>query len=121
MSQVLARVMHLDYKLPSHLSKHGRDLLSRLLTNHPEKRATIHEVMHHPWYMEGLPLEALKMNDVYIQNTSNGCSQSLEETGRIVELAMRHPDDVRAVTTPEDPTEDFIERALEEENDGLNN
>lgn len=117
-NEVLGRVMQLDFNVPSHLSANGRDLLTRLLTNSPDRRATIQEVMHHPWYMEGLPLSALKMNDVYLKNTSDANSQSLEECGRIVEKAMKHPDDLTTTTTPEDPTEELIAAALEEEEEG---
>ena len=110
--------MQLDFNLPNHLSKNGRDLLARLLTNSPDRRASIQEVMHHPWYLQGLPLSALEMNKVYLTTRPDNNSQSLEECGRIVEKAMRHPDDLRATTTPEDSTEDLIQQALAEEEEG---
>jgi len=44
------------YTIPSHVSPGARDLLSRMLVVDPLKRATIPEVMQHPWYRQHLPL-----------------------------------------------------------------
>lgn len=110
-------MLSLDYKVPSYVSQSARDLLKRLLTNSPDKRSTVDEVMHHPWYIEGLPPSALNMNQVYLRNTADTNAQSVEEAARIVEEAMKHPDDLRTTTTPEDSTDDLIAQALEEEYD----
>lgn len=107
--------MTLDFKVPSYVSKDGRDLLRKLLTNNPGKRATIQEVMEHPWYMEGLPPSALKMNDVYLKNKADASIQPIQEAVKIVEQAMKHPGDSLRKDPISEVTDDLIAVALEEE------
>lgn len=108
---VLQRIMSLDFQMPKDISEEGRDLLQRLLTRKPEERATIEEVMHHPWYSVGLPPQALQMNNVYLKSQSEKGMQSEEDAIRIVEAAMRKAEE------PETNPEGLIDKALEEEED----
>lgn len=106
--------MNLDYQVPAHVSPEARSLLSSLLTNRVEKRATISQVMHHPWYMKGLPLSALNYNDNYLRQDSDAeGKQSIEETVRIVEKAMVHP--ASTVPLSAQNEDDYIDKAFEEE------
>eukprot|EP00210_Caulerpa_lentillifera_P003141 g3001.t1 len=107
---VLQRIMSLDYKLPQEVSEDGQDLLKRLLTKKPEERATIEEVMHHPWYSVGLPPKALQMNDVYLKSQSDKGMQAEADAIRIVEAAMRKSNEPDPANT-----EGLIDKALEEE------
>ena len=63
------------YSLPSFLSKGARDILKRILTVHPIKRATIDLIMKHEWYLHDLP--------VYLEELA---SSKLNETKEIVDL-----------------------------------
>ena len=63
------------YSLPSFLSKGARDILKRILTVHPIKRATIDSIMKHEWYLHDLP--------VYLEELA---SSKLNETKEIVDL-----------------------------------
>ena len=105
-------MLSLNFEVPDHVSQAGCDLLKRLLTDSPQKRASISEVMHHPWYMEGLPASALNMNDIYIRSSNDNSVQPVEDAMRIVEMAMKHPSEV---APPRAVTDDLIERAFEEE------
>ena len=106
-------MLSLNFEVPDHVSQSGCDLLKRLLTDSPEKRASISEVMHHPWYMEGLPASALNMNDIYIRSSNDNSVQPVEEAMRIIEMAMTHPSET--ATPPRGQTDDLIDEALEEE------
>jgi 5'-AMP-activated protein kinase, catalytic alpha subunit len=44
-----------QYSIPSYVSPSARDLLSRMLVIDPLKRATMKEVMVHPWFKHRLP------------------------------------------------------------------
>lgn len=39
-----------DYKIPSFVSKEGRDLIKRILNINPFTRITIDEIRKHPWF-----------------------------------------------------------------------
>eukprot|EP00879_Flechtneria_rotunda_P001823 GHRR01001989.1.p1 GENE.GHRR01001989.1~~GHRR01001989.1.p1 ORF type:complete len:204 (+),score=48.63 GHRR01001989.1:1616-2227(+) len=66
------------YHMPAHLSPALQDLLRRMLLPDPQARTTMAEIMWHPWFMEGLPVEAAAMNDNYLRLPRN-CQQSEEE------------------------------------------
>jgi serine/threonine-protein kinase SRK2 len=79
------------YALPSHLTASARDLVARLLCPEPQKRITVGEVLHHPWFSPGLPPTALSMNDAYLK-LERACAQSEEEIKVIVKRAAMGPD-----------------------------
>ncbi len=58
------RILSVDYMFPEDLrpSESCLDLLSRMLVADPSLRATIEEVMAHPWYLIQLPPGVLDMN-----------------------------------------------------------
>ena len=115
---MLNRVLTLDYKVPNYVSEAGRDLLKGLLTNRPEERLTVSKVMHHPWYMEGLPPSALNMNDIYLKNKSEASSQSIKEAARIVDIATRCPMPGIAEPVPSETEDDMIDKVILEEEHG---
>lgn len=47
--QLFEKIMHAKINLPQWLSPNARDLLNRLLCRNPMTRATLQEVMTHPW------------------------------------------------------------------------
>lgn len=44
------KIMRGDYKVPSFVSKEGRDLIKRILNINPFTRITIEEIRNHPWF-----------------------------------------------------------------------
>ncbi|EKF28042.1 serine/threonine protein kinase, putative,protein kinase, putative [Trypanosoma cruzi marinkellei] len=40
-----------EYRMARHFSMESRDLISRMLAVDPSKRATVEEIMHHPWFV----------------------------------------------------------------------
>lgn len=62
--------MELQYTIPPFLSPPCADLVRRLLDPNPTTRISIPEIIQHPWHKIGLPPTAEKMNDVYMQVTS---------------------------------------------------
>jgi serine/threonine-protein kinase SRK2 len=75
------------YAFPSHLGAAARDLVARLLCPEPQKRITIAEVLHHPWFTPGLPSSALSMNDAYLK-LERASAQSEDEIKAIVMRAV---------------------------------
>lgn len=43
------RIRRVDLKFPAHVSDDAKDLISKLLQKEPNKRASLEEVMSHPW------------------------------------------------------------------------
>mmetsp|Transcript_9707 Transcript_9707/g.18514 ORF Transcript_9707/g.18514 Transcript_9707/m.18514 type:complete len:514 (+) Transcript_9707:61-1602(+) len=43
------------YSIPSYVSPHARDLVTKMLLVEPVKRITIAEIRAHPWFQENLP------------------------------------------------------------------
>ena len=62
---VLDRILRCDYEFPPHkpVSPAFKDLMAKILVADPGARATMADVMAHPWFTHGLPPEALSMND----------------------------------------------------------
>lgn len=48
------RIRQVDLRFPPHVSAEARDLISRLLVKEPKRRATLGEVMSHPWILKNL-------------------------------------------------------------------
>ncbi len=63
------------------------DLLARLLTADPRRRATMDTIMGHPWFREGLPAEALSMNQECVprQAATLACSLRAQVLRSLVE------------------------------------
>lgn len=49
--QMMRRIVNAEYKIPKqpHVSEECRDLLHRILVVDPEQRATLPEILSHPW------------------------------------------------------------------------
>ena len=62
---VLDRILRVDYEFPASkpVSAGLKDVIARILVADPAHRATLADVMAHPWFTDGLPPEALSMND----------------------------------------------------------
>ncbi|CAO1412004.1 unnamed protein product [Diamesa tonsa] len=45
------KIMRVDYKLPSHISKPAAHLISKLLVFNPLQRMTLEQVSTHPWFL----------------------------------------------------------------------
>lgn len=53
--ETLTRVKDGNFKLPSSISKEGRDLIKGLLTQNPKERITIRQVLSHPFLVKHCP------------------------------------------------------------------
>ena len=94
---VRRRVINADYLMTvdDQASWGSRDLLSQILVADPTHRATIHDVVHHPWFQLGLPCNPQAFNDKEIKNQRTDrpkSRQSRDEIRRIVEEARRTSD-----------------------------
>eukprot|EP00879_Flechtneria_rotunda_P000659 GHRR01000773.1.p1 GENE.GHRR01000773.1~~GHRR01000773.1.p1 ORF type:complete len:322 (+),score=72.14 GHRR01000773.1:281-1246(+) len=74
------------YNVPSSLSDGVQDLLHRLLQPFPQDRITMADVIEHPWFMEGLPAQAVSDNDWHLLYP-RACEQSLDELRAIAAQA----------------------------------
>ena len=63
--RVLERILRVEYELPPTrpVSPDCAHLISRILVANPLARATVGEIMAHPWFRAGLPDDAARMND----------------------------------------------------------
>ena len=93
MDALLKRIRAVDYEFPSEnvLSDSVKDLIKRLLVREPAKRATLNEVMRHPWFQEGLSPEVLSFNDPLVaKSLAEPVTGEVEsEIARIVDEAAR--------------------------------
>lgn len=48
-SETLAKVMDIQYEFPDHVSEDFKDLVGRIIQREPSDRATLQEIMSHPW------------------------------------------------------------------------
>lgn len=72
-----------------HSSPECHDLLGRLLVVDPARRATVDEIYQHPWFLKGLPANALIMNDVIIQhNRQQQHIQTQQELEAMLQAAV---------------------------------
>jgi len=51
--ELYRKISTASYASPSYLTESSKDLISRMITVHPKKRATLQEVKNHPWTNEG--------------------------------------------------------------------
>lgn len=49
-SNLYKKILSADYKIPSFISKDGKDLIDKILETDPEKRYTIEQIRKHPWF-----------------------------------------------------------------------
>lgn len=67
------------YPEPSKVSKLGKDLISRMLDPHPTTRATIEEVLSHPWLQKSI--SSPRIQDTSLHSHENIVKNSLTITG----------------------------------------
>jgi serine/threonine protein kinase len=93
MDVLLRRIQAVDYDFPPDrpVSDGCKDLVKRLLVREPAQRATLAEVMRHPWFQEGLSPEVLSFNDPLVaKSLAEPVTGEVEsEIARIVEEAGR--------------------------------
>jgi serine/threonine-protein kinase SRK2 len=86
--KVLERILSVDYELPpaKPVSPECAHLLSRVLVADPAARATVAEIMAHPWFTKGLPPDAARMNDecLKLRPHEHPSYQTVEEIRAIV-------------------------------------
>ena len=127
MDVMLKRIQAVDYKFPKDtdvkvLSEGVTDLIKRLLVREPAKRATLNEVMRHPWFQEGLSPEVLSFNDPLVaKSLAEPVKEEVEsEIARIVDEAARggavgshdaaYMDDVDALILEDNRSTDVTEQ-----------
>lgn len=108
--EVMQRIMNLDFKIPSHVSSSCRDLILKIMKDDPKERLTIRGIMKHPWYREGLPPDALTMNDVYLKASEKSGLQTDAEIATIVREAKIGRSKPQALLS-----DDYADDALDEE------
>jgi serine/threonine-protein kinase SRK2 len=93
MDVLLRRIQAVDYDFPPDrvVSDGCKDLVKRLLVRDPAQRATLAEVMRHPWFQEGLSPEVLSFNDPLVaKSLAEPVTGEVEsEIARIVDEAGR--------------------------------
>lgn len=95
MDALLQRIKAVDYSFPSHvkLSEEAKDLVTKMLVKDPDSRATLDEIMDHPWFRQGLSPEVLSFNDPLVEKSkSEPVTMGIEEEiARIVKEAEQVP------------------------------
>lgn len=97
MDVLLRRIQAVDYDFPPDrsVSPGCKDLVKRLLVRDPAQRATLAEVMRHPWFQEGLSPEVLSFNDPLVAKSmaepvtgevESEIARIVEEAGRVIQL-----------------------------------
>jgi serine/threonine protein kinase len=94
MDALLNRIKAVDYAFPSHVkcSEEAKDLVRRMLVGNPDQRATLQDIMSHPWFARGLSPEVLAFNDPLVEKSkSEPVTMDIEEEiARIVKEAEVH-------------------------------
>lgn len=91
MDALLNRIKAVDYEFPKHVtcSHEAKDLVGRMLVGDPNMRATLQDIMKHPWFTEGLSPEVLAFNDPLVEKSKSEpvTMEIEEEIARIVKEA----------------------------------
>eukprot|EP00890_Picochlorum_soloecismus_P002510 jgi/Picsp_1/325/NSC_00324-R1_snf1-like protein kinase len=124
MEALLNRIKAVEYTFPPHLelSDAAKDLVQRMLVGDPKRRATLGDIMEHPWFRKGLSPEVLNFNDPLVEKSrSEPVTPEIEqEIARIVEEAsemsgrMNHMDDVDAVIDNDGNSTEDMKAILEQ-------
>ncbi|PSC74454.1 sulfur stress regulator [Micractinium conductrix] len=93
LNAMLQRVLRADYAFPptKQLSEEVRDLISRILVSEPTLRASLQDILTHPWFTKGLNPAALNFNNTIIEESlvSQPPAEVLAEVRQIVQQAAR--------------------------------
>ncbi|KAK9837894.1 hypothetical protein WJX74_007403 [Apatococcus lobatus] len=86
---VSQRIRNADYKIPDkpETSPELKDLIRRILVADPKHRATILDIIAHPWFSKGLPRGVLDMNNKLVAEKQHAGYQTEEEIQDIWEQA----------------------------------
>eukprot|EP00879_Flechtneria_rotunda_P002116 GHRR01002298.1.p1 GENE.GHRR01002298.1~~GHRR01002298.1.p1 ORF type:complete len:377 (+),score=117.01 GHRR01002298.1:413-1543(+) len=87
---MMDRIVNMQWSLPAgiEISAECRDLLTRMLVRNPDDRITMEEIHRHPWFIANLPVEAVSMNDSYLNDEDYSNVQSVEDIRRILSEAQ---------------------------------
>ena len=66
MTKILHRIVDRDYPEPEHVSEGLTDLLGHMLDPDPETRASVDDVLNHPWFRTGLRFDVREYNQQII-------------------------------------------------------
>ncbi|XP_059633519.1 serine/threonine-protein kinase SAPK1-like [Cornus florida] len=91
--KTITRILSVHYSVPDcvQISMECRHLLSRIFVGNPEKRITITEIKHHPWFLKNLPIELMEGGS-YDSIDVNNPLQSIEEVQSIIQEARTLPE-----------------------------
>lgn len=93
MTKILHRIVDRDYPEPKHVSEGLTDLLGHMLDPDPETRASVDDVLNHPWFRTELRFDVREYNQQIIDciklddNHHKGLEDAVEEF-----LATRNKD-----------------------------
>eukprot|EP00955_Chlamydomonas_euryale_P057977 356939-Chlamydomonas_euryale.AAC.9 len=89
---IMLDVMQKELEIPYdvQISPACRELLHKLLVKDPRRRITIPQVMRHPWFKEGLPDSAMRLNKCCL---SQACApeQSMGDVRAVLLAASTSP------------------------------
>jgi len=87
---MMDRITNMQWSIPAgvDISEECRDLLCRMLVRDPDKRITMAEIHQHPWFTANLPVEAMHMNECYLQDEDYSNVQSEEDIKRLLSEAQ---------------------------------
>ena len=91
-SGTMKRVLSAKYTIPEDISisPEAKGLLASILVKDPKERLDVKGIMKHPWYREGLPENADRINQVLRDRDRSG-EQSTKEMRKLVQQAMTVP------------------------------
>lgn len=87
---MMDRIVNMQWAIPTNIeiSPECRDLLTRMLVRDPDDRITMAQIHKHPWFIANLPMEAVSMNDSYLNDEDYSGVQSEEDIKRILKDAQ---------------------------------
>eukprot|EP00955_Chlamydomonas_euryale_P060095 357607-Chlamydomonas_euryale.AAC.2 len=116
---MMSAVVHTEFSIPDNvpITLDCRDLLMKLFVKDPSQRIKMADIQRHPWFTDGLPPDALIMNQRCLSDTFHAGVQTTEEVTAVLSEAQRrsgvvHPGGVRLV---EQDIEDTITEEIRNE------
>lgn len=78
------KIQNASYQTPSYVPKAAQDLISRLLVPDPLERATVEQILQHPWVREQFPVYLLTIHTDALYQSSRFASDAM----RLIEAQM---------------------------------
>jgi serine/threonine-protein kinase SRK2 len=79
MNAILRRTVNLDYPALENVSSDASDLIKHMLDPDPSSRFGVEDVLHHPWFQNGLRFDVKKYNERVIRHLKEGGQDGLQE------------------------------------------